>query len=555
MAFTLEQIQKQANLPIADQKAQAGTKVADTSGFSPVINSTTLTPTTPVVLPSSGKLNTTSAGIIASANQNVADVTAQAVANAKANEQAAGVGNAQKETDSMLESIKGLLKTKATKTQEVMTDSPEAQQKALEMKTLNDLNTETADLTVKLRGEQDAIKARGDITKDAQGVLMDNLNDTYGRRLADLAIRQSAASGNVTRLESSLKDALAVKLAPLEADLEYYKDFGLKNQKNLTDQEKDRLNAIVNEKDKLIAQTKSEQEIMAGALQTASTNGVKIPDAVVKQMQANPSQSYSILASNNIVLQDPLDRQIKQKNLDKLQADINKINAENGLNTPIDVTKISPEGQALLDSVKNLRFNTVEESKRIIGNVTQAVARGDVEGATEQLKDFGYQKLTTGQRTDYDLYSSAESASDSALQQIIDQELKAGPYKALAEKAKPYSSIKNDKAYVDLRSIIELGQAQLRKGFYGTAVTGTEAANGSKFLIGDTDTIDTIRWKLQNNSNFLKFTNDATIARSVGLPKPDINQYLTYRVKNKATGQTGSIPRAEYNTDEYEIIN
>lgn len=304
MAFTLEQIQKQANLSVADQQAQAGTKVADTSGFTP-ITSASLAPTTPIQIPTTPPPSTASAGIIASANQSVADTNAQALANVKANEQAAGVGQSQSKIEEMLLGVKDLFSRKATATQDVYANSPEAQQKAVEMKTLNDLNTEVADVTVKLRGEQDAIKGRGDITKEAQAGLLGNLNDTYGRRLADLAIRQSAASGNITRLESSLKDALALKLAPIEADLTYYKDFGLKNQQNLTDQEKDRLNAIVAEKTRLQSQVTAEQTVASNAIKEALAVGVKIPDSVVKQIQANPGQAYAILASNGISLLKP----------------------------------------------------------------------------------------------------------------------------------------------------------------------------------------------------------------------------------------------------------
>ena len=188
---------------------------------------------------------------------------------------------------------------------------------------------------------------------------------------------------------------------------------------------------------------------------------------------------------------------------------------------------VSPEGQALINAARSLRFNSVEESKRINGDVQRFVEQGDLEGATNVLRSFGYQKLPASAQSDYDLYDNAQSAFASAAAQLGAANISVGPYASLANNAAPWLGIKRDQQYVQLRDTIELGQAQLRKGFYGTAVTGTEAANAKNFLITDSDDIDTLRWKLENGANYLRFVNDAQISRATGLPKPDINEYIT----------------------------
>jgi len=238
----------------------------------------------------------------------------------------------------------------------------------------------------------------------------------------------------------------------------------------------------------------------------------------------------------------------------KLQADIDEKNRKTG-GQNIDVKKLSPEAQALLKSVTNLRFKSDDESGRIIGNVTKSLIDGDLKGATDELKTFGYQKLSASQQEDYGRFENVISSAEAAFEQMSIQNIKAGPYKNLAENAKPWLNITRDKAYADLNALIEIGQAQLRLGFFGTAVTGTETLNARKFLITNEDDINTIGWKLQNNKTFLTFTNDAAIARAVGLPKPIIEEYLTYRVKDRATGKSGTIPRSEYNATSYEILN
>lgn len=193
---------------------------------------------------------------------------------------------------------------------------------------------------------------------------MENVNANYGRRLADVAIRQSAASGNIMRLDSSLKDALALKLAPIEADLEYFKDFGLKNQQILTEQEQARLNAIVAEKDKMIAQTKTEQATLSTAIKTALDNGIKIPDSVIQQMQENPGNAYQILASNGITLQNPLERELK----------IAQIGSANRANQPSGSTgggalsklPVSIQGKVISAAEK---FGTSDITKKYVSTV------------------------------------------------------------------------------------------------------------------------------------------------------------------------------------------
>lgn len=178
-----------------------------------------------------------------------------------------------------------------------------------------------------------------------------------------------------------------------------------------------------------------------------------------------------------------------------------------------------------------LDMNSLERNLLASKNITKQ-QREDIQNlirtdGIEGLKDWAYyNRLNATQQGDYDLYDNAQSAFISALSRVESAQTGAGPYKALLEKSKPYLAIKRDKDYTDLRSVIEQGQAQLRKGYYGTAVTGTEAGNASKFLITDSDDIDTIVNKLENSANFLRFVNDAQIARSLGIPKPNIADYI-----------------------------
>lgn len=362
------------------------------------------------------------------------------------------------------------------------------------------------------------------------------------KELADLSIIEQAKLTNYSTAKDIADRAINAQLEQQSKELDAWKFWYTENKEQFTKEEDRRFTAMIGERERLLNEDKADKKLISDSVIDALGNG--LPTNLAQQ--ALKAKTFD----EAIGLIGPYMRdQEKALRIQKLNAEILEKNPS------IDLSKISQEGKEILNSVNNLRFKSSDEGKRIVANITKLVSEGDIDGARETLRDFGYQKLSASQQSDFDLYENAISAAASALAQINSQSLITGPYKALAEKAKPWSTIKNDKAYSDLRSVIELGQAQVRKGFYGTAVTGTEAGNAKNFLITDNDSIDVIRWKLDNMENFLQFANDATISRSVGLPKPNLDDYLTYRVRDVESGEIGVIPRSEYDSSIYQILN
>jgi len=371
-------------------------------------------------------------------------------------------------------------------------------------------------------------------------------------KLANMAIQANMDQNNYQGALQNVKEKLDAQFKPVQDSIDNIVKFSQINANDLTDKEKFQLQSQVDQKKTELSNiNKTVESLHESMLQNNAPQSVYssvdkiVADYSAGKITAQDAQSkmYQAVGTYGV----DATKVLEQK---KLEAEIASL--PGGQN--IDVTKVSPEGKAILSSVKNLRFSTVAEGNRIIGNITERIASGDIEGAKDNLKNFGYQKLSGAQKSDFDLYEGGISAATSALSQIADQNVKTGPYKTLLENKKPYLAIKTDEKYIDLRSIIELGQAQIRKGFYGTAVTGTEAANARQFLVVDSDNIDTIKYKLQNQAQFLQFVNDATIARTTGLSKPNLDDYLTYRVKDKASGKTGVLPRSEYDSNNYELI-
>jgi len=277
----------------------------------------------PVVTPTSNPADAIIASTQASADQ------FQKEAERVVAEQNKGQQAIQQERETTLGKIKGLF----GQTSELQTQRAEAEKQADPFRTeLANINKEIADQNVALRGETDAIMARGDVSKEGQQSLLQNVKDTYGRRLADLAIRQSAANENVTALETALDRKLELATASIKNDIEYYTNFELENLNILKEDQKQRVKDIIAEKNKQLETVTKKETAIADVLKTASENKITIPDNVVAQIQKAGSalEAYQILAKNGISLAkagtggfgDYTDKQLKA--ITKLNQDVSK---------------------------------------------------------------------------------------------------------------------------------------------------------------------------------------------------------------------------------------
>lgn len=510
------------------------------------------------------------------ANFSIADLTATPAPTATANQKTA-----------TMDYLKGLYEKTFGKSadQQAMEAQAGIPQRTAELtKAINDFRTTTAEQN-QLIQEQGAIPLALQEQVQGRGVTAGGLAPIQAGELRKNAIKQYQVTSkglfqqaivanlreDIAGAQANIEKAISYKYAPIEQEIAYLKDVVLPDLKDsLSKEDKKReqdLQIRLNERTRLLNNAKEDSTAGANLALTAMNNFPNDKQAqlnaqlAMQEAQKEQPDLNKIFQLVGQYQKDPVAtaqqlenlRKTRQENA-KLQLEADKIKAETNASN-IDTSKLNSQGKAILASVNNLRFSSVEESNRIRKNIANRLAQGDVEGAINDLKQFGYQKLGESDKSDYKAYSGAISSFDSASKQIDAQNLVAGPYKALAEKTKPWVSIKNDKAYTDLRGTIELGQAQLRKGFYGTAVTDSEAGNAKNFLVSDSDSLPVIKWKLDNAKNFLQFTNDSTVAQAVGLPKPNLDDYLKYRVREKATGRIGTVNRSEYDSGQYELLN
>lgn len=273
-------------------------------------------PTVNTTSPATGIITSTTQGALSDIEQ--AKLDAEAVQNA--------VGNKGNEAQQLLsQRAKELFDQRATTTAGQATLEDQAGI-AEEQKSLNALNTQIADQNIQLRAEQDRVRSTP-MSQSQRAVELNNIEDTYGRRLADLAIRKSASVGNIEAIQSNAERKTKLLLAPIDNQLEYLKTFGQQNVDNLTKKENQTLELLMKNLETKKADTKALEKAKADMIIELANNGGGKSDYI---KQINDAQSltdvYNLGAKSGYV--GSLDRTLKQAQISKLSAERAKDVAE-----------------------------------------------------------------------------------------------------------------------------------------------------------------------------------------------------------------------------------
>lgn len=242
----------------------------------------------------------------------------------------------------------------------------------------------------------------------------------------------------------------------------------------------------------------------------------------------------------------------------------------------IDTSKLTPQAQETLQYGKNFisQLNGKYKQEAAMDTLTGYLNKGDVQGADNYLRTTAVNTMSQSERDDYKMYDQSVEAAKQAVDFInqktaaLQKGQKVGPYKALIEGKKTYANIDKDKDYAQLKQWITLGDAQIRRGFFGVAVTDTEAGTATGFLFDPTDDLATVTRKIKGNIAFFSFVNDLSIAEKLGKPRPVLDDYLVReglksapasdwkagfapapagQILIKRNGQPGYIPESEFN--------
>lgn len=264
-----------------------------------------------------------------------------------------------------------------------------------EQKNLREVNTEIANTNVQLRAEQDRIR-NTPMSAGQKAVETGNIQDTFGRRLADLAIRQSAAQGNITAIQQDVERKLKIALAPIDNKLEYFKTFGKDNVDALTSKEKDKLaliqSSLQDQKKKVEELEKAKGEMLVELAKNGGGNSSYI-QAI--QSAKDISEVYNLGAKSGFV--GKLDMLKKQAELSKLNAEAQKAVSEAKIANSQTVSANGDYFNALANASISLPENQRKENTARLNNLLKS---GDTQGAKELIIRTAFAGQTGTQRDD-----------------------------------------------------------------------------------------------------------------------------------------------------------
>jgi hypothetical protein len=270
---------------------------------------------TPLVRVPQVRADTTSAGVVAGTQP---DYTL-AMQNAEKAQQAVGT-QAQDAQANLNQQAQVLFNQKAdAQANQVNLENQAGIQE--QQKALSQINSEIANEQVAMRGEME--KIRQGYGTEAQKVISQNtINDIYGRRLADLAIRQSAANQNITAIQANAERQTKLLTAPLDTKIQYLSTFAKDNVDFLTNQQQQKLSLVIDDIKTQKADIQALQNAKTQMIMEIANNGGGTNTNLIAQIQgAKDIGTVSALGAQSGFV-GKLDRQLKQAQLSKIYTDM-----------------------------------------------------------------------------------------------------------------------------------------------------------------------------------------------------------------------------------------
>lgn len=215
---------------------------------------------------------------------------------------------------------------------------------------LNIVNSEIADTQIKLRAEEDRLRASG-MSKGQLAIEQGNIQDTYGRRLADLAIRQSAANANIAGIREDADRKTKLLLAPIENKIQFFSTFGKENVDYLTQKDQQKLSMIVTNLENKKKEVADTEKAKNDLVMEISNNGGGTNTKLISAIQGAKTASEAVALASQSGYVGKLDRQLKQAQISKLYAEAKE--------------KATNIGLGNLSYEDNARLNSTPQAKGI----------------------------------------------------------------------------------------------------------------------------------------------------------------------------------------------
>lgn len=193
-----------------------------------------------------------------------------------------------------------------------------------QQKALAEVNSQIADTTIQLRAEQDRVR-NTPMSQSQKAVELGVIEDTYGRRLTDMAIRQSAAQGNISAIREESDRQTRLLIAPLDNKLQYLTTFAKENVDALDKKEQQRLNLIIQDVQSQKEDVKALQSAKVNLVSEVTNNGGGTNTNLIARIQGAKTidEAQAIASQSGFI--GKLDRQIKQAQLAKIYKDMAEV--------------------------------------------------------------------------------------------------------------------------------------------------------------------------------------------------------------------------------------
>ena len=377
--------------------------------------------------------DTTGAGIVASTQPSVQ--TAQENYNQVQQATGTQAQDAQSALQRMAENIFGQ-KATAQSNQVNLENQAGIQQ---EQKALGELNTEIASQQASLNVELDNIRRVPGQTQAQLQSSINAVNDTYSRRLANLGIRQAAATNNITAIQSNAERQTKLLTAPLDTKILYLSTFGKDNVDFLTKEQQNKLAFISDDLKTQKQDIQALQKLKTDFTTEIAQNGGGTNTQLIARLQAakTPEEANAIAASSGYI--GKIDRRYKEAQISKIYQDIAESRAKEDVKkkglvlTPITAAQAQNKVQQITDLTNNRGIQTSvgtsvfsKAASSIPGKIFKAIF-----SPGGSAKDLG--ASLTGARQDY-IANVDQLSSQLSIDSLISAKANGVTFGALTEK-------------------------------------------------------------------------------------------------------------------------
>lgn len=470
------------------------------------ITTNDLAPVTPINIPTPSAPSTASAG-------DSAGITAKITNdyNSIQNE----LKTAQEQARQQVSESKSSLLQKLGMKSDAVTEKANAMQTPeflAKQKAVNDAYSEVQKLDQAQRAELEALNTQG-LTAQGSQSAQAGIQRKYALARANLSVVYDVANRDYQSAIENIDRSAALKQEAVQPFIDYYSQILQSDLSQFSKAEQNTLQL------KLADYEKKQKDITAvgDILKTAVTNGVQLSTQDVNKINSftNPNDALGYLASRGISLADPLERQIKQAQLNKASLEIEKLKNEADSGKPL-----TGEFGNIVNIASSLTASSkVKESKLAI---TQALSTQNYPGAYALIANNVEEALTGTNKT---RFSSARtdisvmSGMRNAIQDYVDAGGDIGFLKGTADQiSKKFGQLATDPKFASLAVQLDREFQAYRNEMTGAAFTPQESAEYAKVNPRSNATLDlnlaTIDGAISQLANRVKSTVDTRVPGS-----------------------------------------